>query len=95
MPAYLVATVEIHDMDEFKDYVTGAPPTVEQYGGRYLARGGSLEVIDGDWAVPRLTIVEFATMEQAKKWWDSPEYAKYKDLRHRTCTTNAVFVEGL
>ena len=95
MKVYLVATVEIHDPTALKPYIEQVPAVVQQYGGRYLVRGGELEVIEGRWPVRRVTVVEFPSMKQARKWWDSPEYAPYKALRAKATTTNAVFVEGI
>lgn len=95
MPAYLVATLEVHNPSEFKSYVTDVPAIVTKFGGRFLVRGGEPEVADGDWPMKRVTVVEFPTMEKAKEWWNSAEYAPYKQLRQRTTRTNAVFVPGL
>ncbi|MBF6568501.1 MAG: DUF1330 domain-containing protein [Candidatus Binataceae bacterium] len=95
MSVYLVAVVDVHDPQEFRSYVTDVPPIVAKFGGRYLVRGGELEVVEGQWPVPRVTVVEFPTMEQAKGWWNSEEYRPYRELRGRTARTNAVMVQGL
>ena len=94
MPAYLVATLEVYDPSSFKPYVTDVAAIVAKFGGRFLVRGGELEVIDGEWPMKRVTVIEFPTMERAKEWWNSAEYAPYRELRQRTARTNAVFVPG-
>jgi uncharacterized protein (DUF1330 family) len=87
--------VDVHDLQEFRRYVTDVPAIVAKFGGRYLVRGGELEVVEGEWPVPRVTVVEFPSMERAKRWWNSEEYRPYRELRGRTARTNAVMVQGL
>jgi uncharacterized protein (DUF1330 family) len=94
MAVYLVATVDVHDAETFRPYVTDVPAIVEKYGGRYLARGGELEIVDGEWPVRRVTVIEFPTVAEAKRWWSSPEYERYKAIRQRAARTNAVIVNG-
>jgi uncharacterized protein (DUF1330 family) len=67
---------------------------VEAHGGRYLARAGRTEKLEGDWLPRRLVILQFASMEQAKAWLDSPDYAPVKKLRHQSASTNMVVIEG-
>jgi uncharacterized protein (DUF1330 family) len=71
------------------------PATIAAYGGRYLARGGAITPLEGDWNPRRITVLEFPSPEQARAWWDSPEYAEAKALRQQTATTNLIVVEGV
>jgi len=73
----------------------GVPAAVAAYGGRYLARGGAVEPLEGGWAPKRMVILEFPSMAQAKAWYASAEYRDLKALRQRTATTKAVLLEGL
>jgi len=57
-------------------------------------RGGKVETLEGDWPPKRLVLVEFPSVEQAKTWWSSPEYADAKALRQATATTQLIVVEG-
>ena len=95
MPAYVVAEVEVTDPAEFEAYRKGVPAAVAAYGGRYLARGGAVEPLEGGWAPKRMVILEFPSMVQAKAWYASAEYRDLKALRQRTATTRAVLLEGL
>jgi uncharacterized protein (DUF1330 family) len=95
MPAYLVVEVTINDPATYERYKTMAPPTIAQYGGRYLARGGHTEVLEGGWSPTRLVILEFASVERARAWWNSPEYAAAKALRQSCTDTDMVLLEGL
>jgi uncharacterized protein (DUF1330 family) len=71
------------------------PSSIALYGGRYLTRGGETNVLEGDWTPERFVILEFPTMEQARAWWSSPEYAEAKALRQAIATTRMVLTEGL
>ena len=60
MPAYFIADLEITDPAGFAVYAAGAPATIELYGGTYVARGGTIEPLEGTWNPKRLTIVNDA-----------------------------------
>lgn len=94
MPAYFVANVEVTDPDGFQEYAKGAPATVAKYGGRYLVRGGAIEVLEGDWAPKRLTIIEFESVARVKEWFNSPEYRPFKEIRKRTTVARLLSIEG-
>jgi uncharacterized protein (DUF1330 family) len=95
MPAYVVVDIEIHDPERYDRYKRLAPPSIAIYGGRYLTRGGETTVLEGDWTPKRFVIVEFPTLERARAWWSSPEYAEAKALRQACATTRMVVTEGL
>ncbi len=95
MPAYVLNDMEVTDLALLEEYKKLSPPTVAQYGGRFLARGGALETVEGDWKPRRLVIIEFPSMAQARAWMDSPEYAPAKVLRQRASRSNMVLVEGV
>ena len=95
MPAYVVVNVEVKDPVRYEDYKQLAPASIAQYGGRYIARGGPVEVLEGDWTPKRLVILEFPTLERAREWWGCPEYADAKALRNATAHTQLVITEGL
>jgi len=95
MAAYIVVDLTVNDPDGFARYRDMVPPTVAAYGGRYLVRGGAITPLEGDWNPRRITVLEFPSAEQARAWWDSPEYAEAKALRMRTTTTNMIIVEGV
>ena len=95
MAGYVVVQVDVHDPEGFAIYPDMVPPTLETYGGRYLVRGGDYECVEGEWNPKRLVIVEFASVERAKQWWASEEYAPAKSLREKTSHSTAIIVEGL
>jgi uncharacterized protein (DUF1330 family) len=82
MPAaYVIVDIEVKNQEAYMEYVALAPATVTAYGGEYLVRGGNIEVIEGDWSPKRIALLRFDSVEQAKKWLDSPEYTAIKDVR--------------
>ena len=94
MAAYVINDMEITDPVLFEEYKKLSPATVAQYGGRFLARGGRTETLEGDWSPKRLVILEFASVEQARAWSDSAEYAPAKRLRQLASKSNLIVVEG-
>ena len=95
MPAYVVVNVTVRDPQRYEQYKRLASPTVSAYGGRYVARGGPVDVREGAWSPSRLVILEFPSMEQARAWWDSPEYAPAKAVRQSCADTQLVITQGL
>ena len=94
MPAYVINDMEVTDPQLFEEYKKLSPPTVAQYGGRFLARGGRTETLEGEWSPKRLVILEFPSMEQARAWVESSEYAPARALRQRSSRSNIIVVEG-
>jgi uncharacterized protein (DUF1330 family) len=95
MPAYVINDIEVTDPATFDEYRRLSPPTVALYGGRFLARGGATQTLEGGWAPQRLVILEFATVEQAQAWIDSPEYASARRLRQASARSNLIVTEGI
>jgi len=95
MSAYIFVSVEVHDPVRYEDYRKTVMPTLEAYGGKFLVRGGKMEVLEGNWPQRRIVIVEFPSVEKARAWWCSPEYAAPKALRQATSHTEMILVEGV
>jgi uncharacterized protein (DUF1330 family) len=95
MAAYVVVDIDVIDKAAYAEYIALAPATVTAYGGRYLARAGQTEKLEGEWMPKRLVILEFESLERARQWLDSPEYAQVKPLRHKSARSNMVVIEGI
>ena len=95
MAAYVVLDINVTDTETFAKYRQLAPPAIAAYGGKYLARGGTTEVLEGSWTPNRIVILEFPSAEQAKRWLESTEYREARALRHAAAKTNAFVVQGL
>jgi uncharacterized protein (DUF1330 family) len=95
MPAYVLAEIEVTDPDGYKEYTAIVPATITQYGGRFLTRGGRVETLEGEWPVRRRVLIEFPSVEAAKRWWDSPEYQKPKAMRRAHSEGRLLLLEGV
>jgi uncharacterized protein (DUF1330 family) len=95
MSAYVVVEIEVLDPKRYETYKQLAPPSIAQYGGRYVARGGEVTTLEGTWSPKRLVILEFPSVDQAKAWWNSTEYAEAKALRQAVARTQMIVVAGL
>ena len=95
MSPYVILDITIKDPAGYEEYKKQGAPTILAYGGKPLARGEGIEVIEGSWQPKRIVIIEFNSMKDAKLWWNSPEYCEAKKLRHKSADTNVILVEGL
>lgn len=94
MPVYVIVDISIQDAPTYERYKLLAPATLAIYGGKYLVRGGETTVLEGTWDPRRLVILEFASADDAKRWWSSPEYAEAKALRQSCTQTNMLIIDG-
>ncbi|MGH7724851.1 MAG: DUF1330 domain-containing protein [Candidatus Eiseniibacteriota bacterium] len=95
MAAYLFVNIEVRDAERYREYVAAAPHSLERFGGKYLARGGRTEKLEGTWDPTRVVIVEFAKYDDALAWWNSEGYVALKELRQAVTDTNMILVEGV
>ena len=95
MPAYVIANVDVKDPGRYEEYRKMVLPTIQSFGGRFLARGGKIDSLEGPWHPNRIVIVEFPSVERAKAWWSSPEYAPLKALRQQTSDGSLIVIEGV
>jgi uncharacterized protein (DUF1330 family) len=95
MAAYLIADIQVTDPAAFERYRQAVPATIAAYGGRYLARGGRTEVLEGDWQPRRVVILEFPTLARLHEWYGSPDYLPLLALRQASTTSRVVITEGL
>jgi uncharacterized protein (DUF1330 family) len=94
MAAYVVGEIEVTDPAVYEEYRKQVPAVVKQYGGRFIVRGGKVEGLEGGWAPKRFVALEFPSMEQARKWYGSPEYAPLIALRQKASRGKLILVEG-
>src|SRR5438270_3255534 len=94
MPAYVVVDVTRTDLDRARRYSQLSKPSVERHGGHFLARGGTTFVLEGDWDPQRLVVIEFPSAQQAREWYESPDYQEARAVREGAGTWQMVIVEG-
>jgi uncharacterized protein (DUF1330 family) len=95
MSAYFVAENEVTNQAGMEPYRAAVGATLEQYGGRFLTRGGAAELVEGEPEPKRVIILEFADKAAVKRWYNSPEYQKILPLRLDNSTGRAFIVEGV
>jgi uncharacterized protein (DUF1330 family) len=95
MSAYIIVEIEVHEPVRYETYKQMADKTIRAYGGRYLVRGGKSENLEGSWLPRRMVVVEFPSVEKAKAWWASEDYAPAKEIRQATARTQMILVEGV
>jgi uncharacterized protein (DUF1330 family) len=95
MPAYVIAHIDVKDPVRYEDYKAMSPVSIKKFGGRFIARGGQTEVLEGTWQPKRLVVLEFPSVEVARQWWASDDYAPAKALRQATSNGDMIIVDGL
>lgn len=95
MAVYMIANVDIKDPTVYDEYRQQVPGTLEKYNGKFLVRGGKVEVLEGDWQLKRVVVIEFADAAAAKRWYESPEYQAIIGLRFKATVSQFVMVEGI
>ena len=95
MPVYVIADIEILDQTLFEEYRQKVPATIAAHHGRYLARGGATDVLEGSWSPKRCVILEFPDMAHFRAWWSSPEYAPLREMRQRATHSRLIVTQGL
>jgi len=95
VPAYLVARIEVTDAAGFDAYRAAVVPVLAAFGGRYIVRGGAVEVLEGGPPPGRMVVVEFPTMDAARTFYGSTEYAPVLKLRLDSTVSEVVLVEGV
>jgi len=94
MPAYVIVEVTIHNHKEYEEYKKLTPGSIMAYGGKFVIRGAKTESLEGDWNPERIVVLEFPTIERAREWYNSKEYAPAKTIRHENATSKMILVGG-
>jgi uncharacterized protein (DUF1330 family) len=95
MAAYLIANVQVNDPAAYEEYRKQVPATIAAHGGRYLCRGGTVEVLEGAFDPKRVVVLEFPSMAALKTWYGCPEYQELLGIRERTATTTLIAIDGV
>ncbi|GAC1389556.1 MAG: DUF1330 domain-containing protein [Variovorax sp.] len=93
--AYIIVDAEVTNPAQYEDYKKWSTAAIQAHGAEICARGGKVEVLEGDWAPQRLVVLKFPSVEAARKFNDSPEYGKARASRQGAAVLRMVLVEGL
>jgi uncharacterized protein (DUF1330 family) len=94
MSAYIIVDITVHDPELYQEYVSAAPGFVAKHQGRYIVRGGDMEVAEGDWRPERLVVVEFPSVEHANAFLQDPDYQSVAAIRQAATTSKLIVVQG-
>jgi uncharacterized protein (DUF1330 family) len=94
MSVYLVIEIEVKDNELYSRYIDKAPDIVKKYGGRYLVQSGKVVPLSGNWQPEKIVLIEFASFDQVRKCFKSPEYLEIAPLREQSTASKSILVEG-
>jgi uncharacterized protein (DUF1330 family) len=94
MAAYVIGDIEVTEPAVFQEYRNRVGATVEQYGGKFVVRSGRVNLKEGDWQPRLLVMLEFPSLEQAERWYNSPEYKPLIAIREKAARTQLIIAEG-
>ena len=94
MVAYMVLDIAWHDEQVMAQYRQMVAPLLEHYGAKLVLRGTNTIALEGDWKPEWLVVFEFPSVEQAKAFYDAPEYRAVLPQRLQASTANVILVEG-
>jgi len=94
MPAYYIAQIQIHDWDEYRQYLAGTDGPLAQFEAEVLVVDDQPALLEGEWDYTRTVVIRFPDVETARNWYNSPQYREIVRRRHNAARTNAVIVQG-
>src|SRR5688572_3476416 len=95
MPAYVIIDADVTDPERYEVYKRLGDLAAAKHGGRFIARGGSIDVLEGDWRPTRLAMIEFPDRAAARRWYDSKEYQAARTERLGAAKFRCVVTEGV
>ena len=95
MAAYLIAMINVTDLDPYKEYTRVTPGIVAKFGGRFLVRGGEVVTLEGPEETRRVVVIEFPSLGKAKEFYDSEDYKKAKELRRGAAIGQFLAIDGV
>ena len=95
MAGYMIGNITVTNPEAFAEYGKLVPGTVAAFGGTYLVRGGTPDKIEGDYDPVRIVVLQFDSVDRAREWYNSPEYAPLKEMRMKASRGDLYFVDGV
>ena len=95
MSAYIIVQITVNDEAAYARYREDVPETIKKFGGEYIVRGGDMELLEGEWNMPRCVVLRFPDMASARAWYNSSDYQGPKAVRHAAAVSNAILIEGI
>ena len=93
--AYIIANVQVTNPVQYEEYKRWSTAAMQAHGAEVCVRGGAVEVLEGDWQPERLVVLKFRSVDAARRFSDSPEYARARTSRQGAAIMRMVLVEGV
>ena len=94
MSGYLIAQLNVKNLEPYKKYIEKVTPLVKKFGGEYIVRSGKYEIVQGEWLYPRNVIIKFPSYQNAVDFYKSDEYEPVKKIREDNSNGNIILIEG-
>ena len=94
MKGYLIAQINVNNLENYQEYLKNVTPIAERFGGNYIIRAGKFEILEGNWQYERNVVIEFPSLEKAKEFYNSEEYKPIKKIRITNAENNLIIIEG-
>lgn len=95
MPAYVLAMIDVRDPDTYRKYTDRSPDAVNRHGGTFLARGRSVETLEGEPYDQRLVLLKFPSSEKAAAWFNDPDYQSVAGFRRAAAVSRILLIDGV
>ena len=94
MPAYILADIQVTDPAGYDQYRPLAAASIARSGGRFVVRGGKVDLLEGAPEPERIVVIEFPDADTARRWYSSEEYQKALKIRQSASRGRVFLVEG-
>jgi uncharacterized protein (DUF1330 family) len=94
MAAYLIADIQVTDPTSYDQYRPLAAASIARFGGRFVVRGGKVNLLEGGPEPERIVVIEFPDADTARHWYRSDEYQRALKIRQAASRGRVFVVEG-
>ena len=91
---FVIFNIDVTNPEDYNEYITKVKPIVEKFGGEYIVRGGTNQVVEGYWQYSRTIVLKFPSYEKALEWYNSEEYQPIKQIRLDNAISNGIIIQG-
>jgi uncharacterized protein (DUF1330 family) len=91
---FVIFNIDVTNPEDYNEYITKVKPIVEKFGGEYIVRGGTNQVVEGNWQYSRTIVLKFPSYEKALEWYNSEEYQPIKQIRLDNAVSNGIIIQG-
>ncbi len=91
---FVIFNIDVTNPEDYNEYITKVKPIVEKFGGEYVVRGGTNQVVEGNWQYSRTIVLKFPSYEKALEWYNSEEYQPIKQIRLDNTISNGIIIQG-